>query len=338
MNYTSNDSSLQTSKPATYTRVFDNAIRKLKLRDGYVLSLVYRHCQMKRGVFSAGIRNKADDLGLDHRQLRNGLKSLASQGYIKDMTPALKGKPHDYAMTPEGVAILTNDGREMLPASDKHVLYQNGTSRSTETVQQEYQNGIARSTVLVHKDNKKENNEDDNNIRHVKTENNVALVEMDSLSDVVVDSSPFSNPKQQLAKEPSQPVQESVAVEDSNIPAAGASSDELAKALDVIAQHGGGRIVKTKGVKESAVGFVELAKRLADSHALNIPDNINNPAAYVISRVSEKDIEGLLFNGPIFTAEFTQANGDNTPAEDEETAPKRTRWFTEEELENYFSN
>lgn len=93
------------SKP-TYTVVYDSAIQALGLRDGYVLCLVYRHSHMRRGVFSAGIKNKAEILELDHRQLRRALYSLKDKKLIVDLTPDRKNRPHDYGMTQAGIDLI----------------------------------------------------------------------------------------------------------------------------------------------------------------------------------------------------------------------------------------
>ncbi len=89
-----------------YTKTYDRAIKTLGLRDGFVLCLVYRHCHMKDGKFSASIPRRAQSLGIGRNTLRRALHKLRDAGYLNDLTPDLTHEPHDYNLTEQGLALM----------------------------------------------------------------------------------------------------------------------------------------------------------------------------------------------------------------------------------------
>lgn len=93
----------------SYTNVSDKAVKKLGLRDGYALSLVARHCQMSDGLFNASVEKKSTALGLHRSLLRRALASLVKAGYIVDLTPDRRNKPHDYELTAKGEKLVAYD-------------------------------------------------------------------------------------------------------------------------------------------------------------------------------------------------------------------------------------
>lgn len=70
---------------------------------GYVTALVWgrvwRHCQMYDGVCRAAIDTIATSLGMSGRTIIRHLDDLCRDGYLLDMTPDLRNKPHIYADT-----------------------------------------------------------------------------------------------------------------------------------------------------------------------------------------------------------------------------------------------
>ena len=70
---------------------------------GYVTALVWgvpwRFCQMKDGVCRASHEKVAKRLGMSERTIIRHLETLCDGGYLFDMTPDLKNKPHIYADT-----------------------------------------------------------------------------------------------------------------------------------------------------------------------------------------------------------------------------------------------
>ena len=148
----------------SYTNVSDKAVRKLGLRDGYVLSLVHRHCQMKDGVFKAGKVKKAKSLKISPNLLRRALNRLLADEYILDLTPNLKHKPHEYIATPKGCDLCV--GRTK--------VFQNG-SPETGVPKRESRN---RSPEMEHKEySSKESTTTTDSINTVSSSTQAVLIE-----------------------------------------------------------------------------------------------------------------------------------------------------------------
>ncbi len=75
------------------------------LRDRYgpvtaiVFGTVWRYCQMKDRVCKASLEEIARASGFSKMTVVRHLKTLVSGGYLKDLTPNLRDKPHIYADT-----------------------------------------------------------------------------------------------------------------------------------------------------------------------------------------------------------------------------------------------
>lgn len=95
----------------SYTNISDKSVRSLGVWDAYVLNLVARNCLLSSGKFSAGIENQARKLKLNHNTLRSALHRLRAKGYIADLTPDRRNKPHDYIPTPKGLELVSKNWR-----------------------------------------------------------------------------------------------------------------------------------------------------------------------------------------------------------------------------------
>ena len=60
---------------------------------------IWRYCQMADGVCNASILRLAGELGLSSNTLLQNIAKLEEGGYIKDLTPTLRNKPHTYVDT-----------------------------------------------------------------------------------------------------------------------------------------------------------------------------------------------------------------------------------------------
>jgi len=82
---------------------FTPAPDKLIIEFGYVTALVWgrtwRYCQMSDGVCRAKIETIGAGLGMSERTIIRHLDTLCEGGYLFDMTPDLRNKPHIYADT-----------------------------------------------------------------------------------------------------------------------------------------------------------------------------------------------------------------------------------------------
>jgi len=70
---------------------------------GFVTALVWgkvwRYCQMSDGICRAKLETLAGQLGMSVRTIIRHIEPLVRAGYLKDITPELKNRPHIYADT-----------------------------------------------------------------------------------------------------------------------------------------------------------------------------------------------------------------------------------------------
>jgi DNA-binding Lrp family transcriptional regulator len=70
---------------------------------GFVTALVWgkmwRYCQMRDGVCRSKLETIANQLGMSERTIIRHIEPLVDGGYMLDMTPELRNKPHIYADT-----------------------------------------------------------------------------------------------------------------------------------------------------------------------------------------------------------------------------------------------
>lgn len=70
---------------------------------GFITALVWgkiwRYCQMSDGVCRAKLETLAEQLGMSTRTIIRHIEPMVEGGYLKDLTPDLKNRPHIYADT-----------------------------------------------------------------------------------------------------------------------------------------------------------------------------------------------------------------------------------------------
>lgn len=60
---------------------------------------IWRYTEMRDGVCSASVQRMADELGMSDNTFAKHVKLLESGGYVKDTTPDVRNKPHEYVDT-----------------------------------------------------------------------------------------------------------------------------------------------------------------------------------------------------------------------------------------------
>lgn len=90
-----------------YTPVPDKLVREYDYTTAYVWGKVWRYCQMQSGTCTASHETIANRAGMSRRTLIEKLNILIKDGYIEDLTPELKNKPHTYC-TKIGEAKITS--------------------------------------------------------------------------------------------------------------------------------------------------------------------------------------------------------------------------------------
>jgi DnaD/phage-associated family protein len=82
-----------------FTPCPDALVEKYSHTTALVWGKVWRYCQMKDEMCRAAIKRLADDLGLTDDTIAKHIKLLEKGGYIKDLTPDVRHKPHEYVDT-----------------------------------------------------------------------------------------------------------------------------------------------------------------------------------------------------------------------------------------------
>jgi len=83
-----------------FTPVLDVVADELGLTPAVVFGLVWRHCQMPDGICRASVATLAKLAGIKSvKTVRGHLKALCDAGYIEDLTPDLRHRPHIYKDT-----------------------------------------------------------------------------------------------------------------------------------------------------------------------------------------------------------------------------------------------
>lgn len=90
-----------------------------------VFGRMWRYCQGERGVCQATLERIGDDLGLDKATVQRHAAKLCELGYLEDMTPGLRNKPHTYRDTGKASMSISID------VAHNNVTLQSATSDCT---------------------------------------------------------------------------------------------------------------------------------------------------------------------------------------------------------------
>ncbi len=88
-----------------FTPIIDAIVQELGLMSAVVFGRIWRYCQMEDQVCKASLETIGDGIGVDRATVMRHAKELCEAGYLKDLTPDLRNRPHVYADT--GKAGLT---------------------------------------------------------------------------------------------------------------------------------------------------------------------------------------------------------------------------------------
>jgi hypothetical protein len=88
-----------THKITGFTPLFDSLIEKYDLMTAAVYGRVRRYCQHKSGICYATVTTIAKEIGVSYNTVLRRLKLLCNEGYLEDLTPGLRNKPHRYRLT-----------------------------------------------------------------------------------------------------------------------------------------------------------------------------------------------------------------------------------------------
>jgi hypothetical protein len=110
-----------------FTPIIDVLVDEIGLIGASIFGRVWRYCQGKRRVCQASIDTLASGLGISGRTVQRHLRALCEAGYLEDLTPDLKNRPHTYRDT--GKAMSVQSG-----ATESHTKQGDGTTESQGTM------------------------------------------------------------------------------------------------------------------------------------------------------------------------------------------------------------
>jgi len=82
-----------------WTPVINSIVKEVNLMSAVVFGRIWRFCQMEDGVCRAALEKIAEEIGVDRATVMRHAKELCKAGYLKDLTPDLRNRPHVYADT-----------------------------------------------------------------------------------------------------------------------------------------------------------------------------------------------------------------------------------------------
>lgn len=82
-----------------FTPIIDALADQHGLIRAAVFGRIWRYCQMEDGVCKASLDTLSKGLGVDRATVMRHAAALVADGYLKDLTPELKNRPHVYADT-----------------------------------------------------------------------------------------------------------------------------------------------------------------------------------------------------------------------------------------------
>jgi len=82
-----------------FTPLLDSITEKHGIYRASVFGRIYRYCQMSTGTCTASLERIAEKLGISYKTVQRHVKALVTDGYLEDLTPKLKNRPHQYRDT-----------------------------------------------------------------------------------------------------------------------------------------------------------------------------------------------------------------------------------------------
>jgi DnaD/phage-associated family protein len=110
-----------------FTPVIDALTKELGLMPAVVFGRMWRFCQMEDGVCKATLETIAEGIGVDRATVQRHAKTLCETGYLKDLTPDLRNRPHVYADTGKASLKVSISGVAQSNVDKSHVAQSNVT-------------------------------------------------------------------------------------------------------------------------------------------------------------------------------------------------------------------
>ena len=82
-----------------FTPIIDEVVKATSLMSAVVFGRIWRFCQMPGGVCNASLETISEDIGIDKASVMRHAKILVDKGYLEDLSPDLRNRPHTYKDT-----------------------------------------------------------------------------------------------------------------------------------------------------------------------------------------------------------------------------------------------
>lgn len=93
-----------------FTPVIDGLVDEVGLMSAVVFGRIWRYCQMEDKVCKAALEKIGESIGVDKATVQRHAKELCEAGYLVDLTPELRNRPHVYADTGKAGLSVTISG------------------------------------------------------------------------------------------------------------------------------------------------------------------------------------------------------------------------------------
>ena len=85
------------TKTSGFTPIFDIVVKETKdYITASVFGYIWRNSKLSKGMCTSAIKTIAEKLGLSYSSVQRRLDHLMKDGWIEDLTPGLKNRPHNY--------------------------------------------------------------------------------------------------------------------------------------------------------------------------------------------------------------------------------------------------
>lgn len=108
-----------------FTPVIDSVVQDVGAVTALVFGKVWRYCQMADGICKASQERIADELGMSRATINTHFAKLCNAGYLRDTTPNLLGKPHEYADTGKAGLSISLTANQSQPVKNFDTTCQN---------------------------------------------------------------------------------------------------------------------------------------------------------------------------------------------------------------------
>jgi hypothetical protein len=104
-----------------FTPIFDDIVQELGLFTAAVYGIIWRFSQMEQGHCNASLQKVANRCDISRKSAERAVKALCAAGYIEDLDPGVKNRPHRYKATgkPESP---TDEDKVSQPVLPRYVI------------------------------------------------------------------------------------------------------------------------------------------------------------------------------------------------------------------------